>query len=80
MGTFDILFLLIFWTYPEKISLVLFFSGSNSNAPGLYVTSLSVLVDVVTCSNMLPVLFDVGTCVYQTTLLRAPCDVTTCIL
>ena len=27
MGTFDILFRLIFWTYPEKISLVLFFLG-----------------------------------------------------
>ena len=35
LGTFDILFIMMFWTYPEKISLVPFFSGSNSNALGL---------------------------------------------
>ena len=34
MGTFDILFLLVFWTYPEKNQLGTIFSGSNSNAPG----------------------------------------------
>ena len=46
LGTFDILFIMMFWTYPEKISLVPFFSGSNSNALGLYM-SLDVLTVVL---------------------------------
>ena len=36
LGTFNMLFLVIFWNDPEKISLVLFISGLNPNAPGLF--------------------------------------------
>ena len=41
LGTFDILFIMMFWTYPEKISLVPIFSGSNYNALGLEEDMLS---------------------------------------
>ena len=42
--TFDILFLLIFWTYPEKNQLGNIFSGSNYNAPGLIYTYIHTYI------------------------------------
>ena len=47
LGTFSILLNKVFCNYPAKISLVLFISMLNPNAPGLYVRHFEIWVLVI---------------------------------
>ena len=57
LGTFDILFIMMFWTYPEKITMVPFFSGSNSNALGL-LSVARLLLDLIKIFKMAAELYN----------------------